>query len=374
MKKLLLVTALFALLISFSFAQKPYKVVFYNLENFFDTINDPEVHDDEFTPEGPKKWNSAKYNKKLANTERVFFDIAAINKDYPVIIGVSEVENRSVLEDIIATRKLAPANYRISHFDSPEARGVDVAFLYRPDVFKIEGEKAVRTVIPSLPDFKTRDILTLWGTIENEPFFFMVAHWPSRLGGKEASEFKRIAVGQQMRSIADSVMKANPNTKVVMMGDFNDDPTDKSIAQGLGAKFKLKDLKEDYAAMIVKSYKSRSEQSRAMFLLSSESFLQAYKRAQYMKQYTSYRKTQGEEIKVKADQLSTLNTKLDDQKIEKQKLVKEQEQERLVLQKEKVEQEKLSAAIQKDKKKIAKEIKGKQQEAKENKDCIQKGD
>ncbi len=85
MKKLLLVTALFALLISFSFAQKPYKVVFYNLENFFDTINDPEVHDDEFTPEGPKKWNSAKYNKKLANTERVFFDIAAINKDYPVI-------------------------------------------------------------------------------------------------------------------------------------------------------------------------------------------------------------------------------------------------------------------------------------------------
>lgn len=260
MKKLLLVTALFALLISFSFAQKPYKVVFYNLENFFDTINDPEVHDDEFTPEGPKKWNSAKYNKKLANTERVFFDIAAINKDYPVIIGVSEVENRSVLEDIIATRKLAPANYRISHFDSPEARGVDVAFLYRPDVFKIEGEKAVRTVIPSLPDFKTRDILTLWGTIENEPFFFMVAHWPSRLGGKEASEFKRIAVGEQMRSIADSVMKANPNTKVVMMGDFNDDPTDKSIAQGLGAKFKLKDLKEgDFFAPYADSSKQDTE-------------------------------------------------------------------------------------------------------------------
>lgn len=127
----------------------------------------------------------------------------------------------------------------------------------------------------------------------------------------------------------------------------------------------LKELKEDYAAMIVKSYKSRSEQSRAMFLLSSETFLQAYKRAQYMKQYTSYRKTQGEEIKVKADKLLILNTELDGQKIEKQKLVKEQEQERLVLQKEKVEQEKLSAAIQKDKKKIAKEIKGKQQEAKD---------
>lgn len=244
MKKLLLATVFFALLISFSSAQKPYKVVFYNLENFFDTINDPEVRDDEFTPEGPKKWNSAKYYKKLDNVERVFFDIAAINKDYPIVIGVSEVENRNVLEDIVATRKMAPANYRISHFDSPEARGVDVAFLYRPDVFKIEGEKAVRTVIPSLPNFKTRDILTMWGTIDEEPFFFMVAHWPSRLGGREASEFKRIAVAEQMRSIADSVRKANPATKVVMMGDFNDDPIDKSMTQGLRAKLKMKDLQE----------------------------------------------------------------------------------------------------------------------------------
>ena len=127
----------------------------------------------------------------------------------------------------------------------------------------------------------------------------------------------------------------------------------------------LEDLKSDYAALIVKSYKSRSEQSRAMFLLSSESFLQAYKRAQYMKQYASFRKTQGEEIKVKSEKLEVLNTKLDAQNIEKKKLIVEQEQERVTLQKEKDEQEKLSAAIQKDKKKIAQEIKSKQQEAKE---------
>ena len=260
MKKRLIFTGLLALLFAACcFAQKPYKVVFYNLENFFDTINDPEVNDDEFTPEGPKKWNTTKYNKKLSNIERVLFDIAAIDKNYPVVIGVSEVETRGVLEDIIATPKLAPGNYRIAHFDSPEARGVDVAFLYRPDVFKIEGQYPVKTVIPSLPNFKTRDILTMWGTIEDEPFFFMVAHWPSRLGGKEASEFKRIAVGEQMRSIADSVLKANPATKVIAMGDFNDDPTDKSIAQGLGAKFKLKDLKEGdlydpYADMLKAGY------------------------------------------------------------------------------------------------------------------------
>lgn len=127
----------------------------------------------------------------------------------------------------------------------------------------------------------------------------------------------------------------------------------------------LKDLKEDYAEMIVKSYKSRSEQSRAMFLLSSENFLQAYKRAQYMKQYASYRKTQGDEIKIKTDKLVVLNNKLDIQKAEKQKLIQEQEQERLVLQKEKQEQEKLVNSIKKDKKKIIAEIKKRQQEARD---------
>lgn len=242
MKKRLIFTLLMASFIVVCFAQKPYKVMFYNLENFFDTINDPEVRDDEFTPEGPKQWNSAKYNKKLANIERVLFDLAAFDRNYPAVIGVSEVETRSVLEDIVATPKLAPADYRIVHYDSPEARGVDVAFLYRPAVFELEGSRAVKTEIPGLPNFKTRDILTMWGKIENEPFFFMVAHWPSRLGGKDASEFKRIAVGEQMRRIADSVLKADPATKVVAMGDFNDDPNDRSLAEGLGAKAKMKEL------------------------------------------------------------------------------------------------------------------------------------
>ncbi len=242
MKKQLFFILFLTLLVTAGFAQKPYKIAFYNLENFFDTINDPEVNGDEFTPEGTKKWNDVKYAKKLSNVERVFFDMAAIDKNYPIVIGVCEIENRNVLEDIVTTPKLAPANYRIAHFDSPEARGVDVAFLYRPDVFKIEGERAVRTIIPSLPDFKTRDILTMWGTIENEPFFFMVAHWPSRLRGKEASEFLRMAVGEQMRSIADSVMTANPTMKVVAMGDFNDDPIDKSMVKGMGVKLKVGDL------------------------------------------------------------------------------------------------------------------------------------
>ncbi len=241
MKKLFL-TGLFAALMIACFAQKPYTVVFYNLENLFDTINDPDTHDEEFLPDGVKKWNTVKYNKKLANMERVLFDLAAQNQTFPTVIGVSEIENRSVLEDLAAQPNLSKGNYRIVHFDSPDARGVDCAFFYRPDQFKLEGAKAHKFDMPSLPNLRTRDLTTMWGTIEGEPFFFLVSHWPSRLGGKEASAPKRIAAAQQCRRIADSVLKVNPATKIVIMGDFNDDVTDESVTEHLGAKGKMKDL------------------------------------------------------------------------------------------------------------------------------------
>lgn len=226
------------------FAQKPYMVVFYNLENFFDTINDPETRDDEFTPDGSRKWNTVKYNKKLNNMERVLFDIASVQKTYPAVIGVSEVETRGVLEDIVSTPKLAPANYRIVHYDSPDRRGIDVGFLYRPDIFKLEGSAEIPFKMPGQPNFLTRGFVTMWGTIDDEPFFFLVSHWPSRLGGKEASSPKREAAGRAIRLIKDSVLKNNPSTKVVIMGDLNDDATDKSIVDPdcLGAKAKVKDL------------------------------------------------------------------------------------------------------------------------------------
>jgi hypothetical protein len=224
--------------------EKPYKVVFYNLENLFDIYDDPETHDEEFTPESVKQWNEIKYQKKLTNMERVLFDIAAINKDYPVVIGVSEIENRTVLEDLISQPKLKGANYRICHYDSPDARGVDVAFLYRADVFKLEGSDNIKLNVPELPNFRTRDLVVMWGTIEGEPFYFLVSHWPSRLGGKEASQFKRDACAKQIREIKDSLLKENPATKVVVMGDFNDDATDASLVKVMGAKGKVKDLEK----------------------------------------------------------------------------------------------------------------------------------
>ena len=243
MKKtvLMLCMALFTVA-SLSAQDKPYSVVFYNLENLFDIYNDPETHDDEFTPQGVKQWNETRYQKKLYNMERVLFDIAAQQKEYPIVIGVSEIENRSVLEDLISQPKLKGANYRICHYDSPDARGVDVAFLYRPDVFKIQGSDNIKLHVEGLPNFRTRDLVVMWGTIEDEPFYFLVSHWPSRLGGKEASQFKRDACAKQIREIKDSLLRENPATKVIGMGDFNDDATDDSIVEVMGAKGKVKEL------------------------------------------------------------------------------------------------------------------------------------
>ena len=243
MKRFLLILSVMVLAATSVVAQdKPYMVAFWNFENLFDIYNDPETHDDELTPEGIKKWNETKYQKKLYNLERVIFDMAAINKEYPIVLGVSEIENRSVLEDLVSQPKLKGAKYRVCHFDSPDARGVDVAFLYRADVFKLEGSDNIKLNVPELPNFRTRDLVVMWGTIEGEPFYFLVSHWPSRLGGKEASQFKRDACAKQIREIKDSLLKENPATKVIVMGDFNDDATDASLVKVMGAKGKLKEL------------------------------------------------------------------------------------------------------------------------------------
>lgn len=242
MKKLLVLLAV-ASMTAFGFAQKPYKVMFYNLENLFDTIDDPATRDDEFTPRGAKRWSAERYAAKLARIARVIGDAGRLDGGFPVVIGVAEVETRGVLEELAATPGLAEVQYRVVHYDSPEPRGTDVALLYRPDRFEPEGSAAVRSVVPALPDFRTRDILTVWGRLAGEPFYFMVAHWPSRRNGAEASAFKRIALGGQMRRMADSVLRRNPATKIVVMGDFNDDPTDRSLVEALGARGDVRRLR-----------------------------------------------------------------------------------------------------------------------------------
>ena len=229
--------------LSFGQEQNKHIIMFYNVENLFDIYDDPVVRDDEFTPDGPKEWTDAKYRKKLGNIEEVIYSVAASKHNYPAIIGVSEIENRRVLDDLVSTSKLARANYQIVHYDSPEARGVDVALLYRPDIFKYEKSDVFQPEIPERPGFKTRDILAVYGRIEGELFCFFVNHWSSRIGGAEQSEFLRVGCAQTLRDYADSIQVAHPDIKIVIMGDMNDDPKDRSLSEVLGAKEKISKVK-----------------------------------------------------------------------------------------------------------------------------------
>ena len=248
MKKYIVLLLLTFVCCSNVFAQnKQYSFVFYNVENLYDTLKSPGVLDDEFLPTAPKKWNSAKYWEKIDHVSEVFYGIATTAKAFPTIIGLSEIENRNVLEDLVANAKMAKANYQIAHFDSPDARGVDVALLYRPDQFKYEGSEPIKTIVPSLQNFRTRDILLVWGTIENEAFSIFVCHWPSRRGGSQSSEYLRMGAAQTVRSAIDSVLQLRPDSKIIVMGDLNDDPVDKSIYEVLGAKGKEKEVTADYA-------------------------------------------------------------------------------------------------------------------------------
>ena len=225
--------------------EKVFPIVYYNVENFFDTVRDTTINDVDFTPDGQKKWNDAKYAKKLNNLQRVFYSIAQAAHTFPTIIGISEVENRKVVDDIASTEKLLPANYQIVHYDSPDRRGIDVALLYRPDQFHFIESKAFPVKVEDMPDFHTRDVLMVMGEIENERFAFFVNHWPSRGGGQERSEPLRCRAAEVARHAIDSIQNVYPDIKIVLMGDLNDDPINKSVHDVLGATGKIKEVKEN---------------------------------------------------------------------------------------------------------------------------------
>lgn len=221
-----LIVLLFLLLdFTFSIAQqntKPSQAIvgFYNLENLFDTINDPKTIDEEFLPEGANNWTDERYAIKLANMSKV------IASFYPDILGVSEIENRKVLEDLVAHPNIASKRYQIVHFDMTDDRGVDVALLYRASVFKPFSIKKLVIKNPGEPNFKTRDILWVKGLCLGDTLHVAVNHWPSRRGGKEDM---RLIAADVLRKAVDSVLAINPKANIVMLGDFNDDPNNRSI-------------------------------------------------------------------------------------------------------------------------------------------------
>lgn len=228
--------------------KKNYQVTcvgFYNVENLFDTEDDPKIRDEEYTPEGRNNWTEERYQHKLENLSIVLEDMGTeVSPDGCAIIGVSEVENKKVLEDLVATEKLKGRDYKIVHYDSPDRRGIDVGLLYQEKYFEVTNSSSYKLTFPDDTAYYTRDQLVVSGILAGEEVSILVAHWPSRSGGAEKSEPRRIQAAQLGRKIVDSLFAANPNAKVMYMGDLNDDPVDKSVQDYIKAKGKKSKVKD----------------------------------------------------------------------------------------------------------------------------------
>lgn len=240
-------------------------VAFYNLENLFDTINNPN-NDEEWLPKGAQNWTSKKYQKKLENLSRVIAEIGTgENPNSPTILGASEIENRGVLEDLVKQPKLISKDYGIVHFDSPDKRGIDVALLYQKKHFKptsysniplmiyqdqdnsAKKEKDEATDDKVAVDIKdkrvyTRDQLLVTGLLDGEEVNVIVCHWPSRSGGEKKSAPFREAAAALTKKITDSLQKIKPDAKVIILGDLNDGSYNKSVKTVIGAKGKKTEL------------------------------------------------------------------------------------------------------------------------------------
>lgn len=228
----ILLTVAFCLQAAALVPRDRYVVAFYNVENLFDTINDPHTADEDMLPLADRAWNTAKYRAKLSGLAHVLADMSE-SDGFPVVVGIAEAETRGVLEDLAAEPAVAAAGYAVCHYDSPDRRGADVGFLYRPDIFDVEGSRSYRAADDD--DIVTRDYSALWGRLGGERFFFLVVHWPSRRGGVEFTAPLREACARRVRHIVDSVRLADAEMRVVVMGDMNDNPSDRSVADVLGA-------------------------------------------------------------------------------------------------------------------------------------------
>ncbi|NLO70588.1 MAG: endonuclease/exonuclease/phosphatase family protein [Porphyromonadaceae bacterium] len=221
---------------------KAVSVGFYNLENLFDTIKGDNL-DDEYLPNGPMRWTSMKYKSKLKNMAYAISQIGLETTPKGVsILGVCEIENKSVLEDLVKEPAIANRTYNIVHYDSPDRRGVDVGLLYDPRDFIVTSSKSYRLNMPGDTLFLTRDQLLVSGYLLNEKIHVIVGHWPSRWGGETASSPRREAAAALSKHIADSIYRQEPKAKIIIMGDFNDDPANVSVAKVLDAKRNREDV------------------------------------------------------------------------------------------------------------------------------------
>ncbi|MFP5039551.1 endonuclease/exonuclease/phosphatase [Parasediminibacterium sp. JCM 36343] len=226
-----------------------YKVAivgFYNCENFYDTVHNPMVKDDEFTPKGERKYTSDIYLDKVSKLATVISQVGTdISRDGLALLGVAEVENDTVLSDLIHHPLLEKRKYSIIHYDSKDERGIDVGLIYNPKYFTPEQSKPLVVTLPSRSKYErhTRDILWVKGKLDGETVHVLVNHWPSRLGSVEKSEPGRIAAAAVCKVQVQEIAKTDSNAKIIVMGDLNDDPISPSVTKVLKAKGKAEDVK-----------------------------------------------------------------------------------------------------------------------------------
>ena len=223
---------------------------FYNLENIFDTKDDPRTLDDDFTPKGPKRWTKKRYQRKLRKLAGTIHKLGKITSGkLPSIVGVAEVENRTVLQDLINTKPLNRYSIGIAHHDSPDERGIDTALLYDRDCFELSHSEAIPLLVyneEGVRDY-TRDILYVTGKLNGEELHVFVNHWPSRRRGAEETEARRLTASETLTGFVMDLYKKKTQPNILIMGDFNDGPDAKSIQQ-LKNKLELYNPMENLAS------------------------------------------------------------------------------------------------------------------------------
>ena len=209
-----------------------YAIGFYNLENLFDTVDDPRSLDDDFTETSDKNWNEKRFRKKVKKLGQVISNMGYEEIKFPpVLLGVAEVENSDVLDALVGSKFLHKKEYDYVHFDSPDERGIDTALLYRKEYFSVIKQEAHTVYLTDergMRDY-TRDILYVYGELEDQPLHILVNHWPSRRRGADETKHKRKEAADRNLEILGNIYSEDPNAKVVIMGDFNDDPNSESV-------------------------------------------------------------------------------------------------------------------------------------------------
>ncbi|QIE59628.1 endonuclease [Rasiella rasia] len=209
-----------------------YCFAFYNLENLFDTKNDPVTLDDDFTEKSDRRWNEKRFRKKIKKLGSVIQQIGYADIGFPpIIVGVAEVENKYVLEELVNSKFLKEKNYGVVHYDSPDERGIDTGLLYRKEYVEILDSKTHTVHIQNEHGERdyTRDILAVHIAIENHEFYVLVNHWPSRRAGVEKTAPRRMAAAIKNLEVVEAIKAEDEDARFVIMGDFNDDPKSKSI-------------------------------------------------------------------------------------------------------------------------------------------------